>query len=82
MTFTLRARAELCLGLERRARSGRWRALPGRVVVRAPAGTSRRGMRASFAGRRLRPGAHRLVVVAQARDGRRATSRLRFSVVR
>jgi hypothetical protein len=39
-------------------------------------------MRASFAGRRLRPGAHRLVVVAQARDGRRATSRLRFSVVR
>jgi hypothetical protein len=80
--LTLRARAELCLAVERRTRSGSWRALPGRLVRRASAGTSTRGLHASFAGRRLRPGAHRLTLVAQAADGRRTTARLRFSVIR
>jgi hypothetical protein len=82
LTLALRARAELCLTVERRTRSGAWRAVPGRVARRVRAGTSARGFGASFAGRRLRPGLHRLTVVAQASDGRRTTSRLRFSVVR
>jgi hypothetical protein len=82
LRLALRARAELCVTLERRGARGGWRALRGRVVRRAGPGTTTLAVRRTFAGRRLRAGSHRLTVVAQAMDGRRTTLRLRFSVVR
>jgi len=77
----LRARAVLCLTVQRRAAGGGWREVQGSIVRRLPRGTSVLHISGRLAGRLLGPGRHRLTIVATA-GTRRETTRVAFRIVR